>query len=61
MTKQYFTIHSIQAINNKQYSVVVANIQNTPEKLEKAKTLYDTNNWHYEFHDIKIDTKFTII
>lgn len=59
MTEQnkYFTIHSVTALQNKAFSIVVANIDNTPEKIKLARELYPIENWHFEYHNIKKDLK----
>lgn len=56
---KYFSIHSVAALNNKQFSEVIANIDNTPSKVEMAKELYpNIEDWWFEFHDYKKDMKW---
>lgn len=50
MQTPYFSIHSIKALESREFSVFRANIENTPEKLELAKKLYPSSNWFIEFH-----------
>jgi hypothetical protein len=57
MRKPYFTIHSINALENRAFSVFRANIENTPDKLELAKKLYPSYSWYIEFHDVKISVR----
>jgi hypothetical protein len=57
MRKQYFSIHSIKALENRAFSVVRANIENTPEKLELARKLFPSSCWYIEFHDVKISVR----
>jgi hypothetical protein len=57
MRKQYFSIHSIKALENRAFSVFRANIDNTPDKLELAKKLYPSDSWYIEFHDVKISVR----
>lgn len=53
----FFSIHSVNALENKAFSIVHANIENTPEKVELARSLYPIENWHFEFHDYKINMR----
>jgi hypothetical protein len=57
MRKPYFTIHSIKALESRAFSVFLANIDNTPNKLELAKKLYPSSVWYIEFHDVKISVR----
>jgi hypothetical protein len=57
MRKQYFTIHSIKALESRAFSVFRANIDNTPDKLELARKLYPSSVWYIEFHDVKISVR----
>jgi len=57
MHTKFFSIHSIQALKNKQFSIVLANIENTTEKIELARNLYPIEDWHFEFHNYKIDMR----
>jgi hypothetical protein len=50
MRKPYFTIHSIKALENRAFSVVRANIENTTDKLELARKLYPSSHYYFEFH-----------
>jgi hypothetical protein len=54
---QYFSIHSVKALENKQFSIVRANIDNTPEKIKLARELYPIEDWHFEFHNYKYDMR----
>lgn len=50
MRTPYFSIHSIKALESRQFSVIRANIENTPEKLELAKKLFPSSKFYFEFH-----------
>jgi hypothetical protein len=50
MNKPLFSIHSIKALEARSFSVLRANIENTPEKLELAKNLYPSSQFYIEFH-----------
>jgi len=50
MQKPLFSIHSIKALESRQFSVIRANIENTPEKLELAKKLFPSSKFYFEFH-----------
>jgi hypothetical protein len=54
-TTKYFSIHSLKAIESKQFSVICGNIQNIPEKVSLAKKLYNKKDWHFEYHNTKKD------
>ena len=53
--ERYFSIHSLSALNNKQFSVVMANIDNTPDKVKLAQELYPEPDFYIEFHNTKIN------
>jgi len=57
MKTQFFSIHSINALQCKQFAVVRANIYNTPEKVELAKSIYPADKYHFQFHDYKLDMR----
>lgn len=59
MNKPLFSIHSIKALEARTFSVLRANIENTPEKLELAKQLYPSSDFYFEFHFTPISLKFT--
>jgi hypothetical protein len=59
--KKYFSIHSVKALKNKQFSIFRANIENTIEKLELAKNMFPSNDWYIEFHNYKISLNPVII
>lgn len=50
MQTPYFSIHSIKALENRAFSVVRGNIENTTEKLELAKKLFPSSFYYFEFH-----------
>jgi len=50
MKNPLFSVHSIKALESRAFSVIRANIENTPEKLELAKNLYPSSNYYFEFH-----------
>lgn len=50
METPYFSIHSIKALESREFSVLRANIENTPDKLELAKKLYPNSKYFIEFH-----------
>ena len=57
---KYFSIHSIQAIKAKQFSIVVANIADTPERLKLANELYPDDKYLIERHFVKYDLSVII-
>jgi hypothetical protein len=57
---KYFSIHSVNALEKKEFSIVVANIENTIEKIELARYLYPIKDFHIEYHNYKIDMRVTI-
>jgi hypothetical protein len=50
MKTPLFSIHSIAALESRSFSVLRANIENTPEKLELARNLYPSSDFYFEFH-----------
>ena len=50
MKTPLFSIHSIKAVEARSFSVLRANIENTPEKLELAKKLFPSSEFYIEFH-----------
>jgi hypothetical protein len=59
-TEKYFSIHSIAALESKAFSIVLANIDNTSEKLELAKKLFESENFYIEFHNYKQDLRVVV-
>lgn len=57
MKTPYFSIHSIKALEDRCFSVIRANIENTPEKLELAKNLFPISFYYIEFHHTPISLK----
>jgi hypothetical protein len=57
MRSAFFSVHSVKALENRQFSIVHANIENTPDKVELARSLYPIEDWHFEFHNYKIDMR----
>ena len=57
MRSAFFSIHSVKALENRAFSIVHGNIENTPEKVELARSLYLIEDWHFEFHNYKIDLR----
>jgi hypothetical protein len=57
MCKPLFSIHSIKALEARCFSVLRANIENTPDKLEIAKKLYPSSEFYIEFHQEPISLK----
>ena len=57
MRSAFFSVHSVKALENRQFSIVCANIENTPDKVELARSLYPIEDWHFEFHNYKIDMR----
>jgi len=55
MEAPYFTIHSIVAMDARSFSIWRANIDNTPDQLERARAMFDEKDWYFEFHDFKYD------
>lgn len=49
----YFSIISIAAIEKKEFSIVVANIDNTEDKRKLASELYPSEHYFFNYHDIK--------
>jgi hypothetical protein len=50
MKTPYFSIHSIKALESRSFSVIRANIENTPEKLELSRKLFPISKFYIEFH-----------
>ena len=50
MKTPLFSIHSIAALETRSFSVLRANIENTPDKLELARNLYPSSDFYFEFH-----------
>jgi hypothetical protein len=59
MNAPLFSIHSIKALEARSFSVLRANIENTPEKLELAKKLFPSSDFYFQFHFTPISLKFT--
>jgi hypothetical protein len=57
MNAPLFSIHSIKALEARSFSVLRANIENTPEKLELAKKLFPSSDFYFEFHNNPISLK----
>lgn len=57
MRSAFFSVHSVKALENRAFSIVHGNIENTPEKVELARSLYPIEDWHFEFHNYKIDLR----
>ena len=57
MRSAFFSVHSVKALENRQFSIVHANIENTPDKVELARSIYPIEDWHFEFHNYKIDMR----
>ena len=57
MRSAFFSIHSVKALENRAFSIVHGNIENTHEKIELARILYPIEDWHFEFHNYKIDLR----
>lgn len=57
---KYFSIHSVKALENREYSIVMANVNNTTEKVELARSIFPIEDWHIEYHNYKIDMRVTI-
>ena len=57
MRSAFFSVHSVKALENGAFSIVHGNIENTPEKVELARSLYPIVDWHFEFHNYKIDLR----
>ena len=53
MEEKYITIHSLEALNAKQVSIILANIDNTPEKLKLAEETYPLEFYYIEKHNTK--------
>lgn len=57
MKTPLFSIHSIKALEARSFSVLRANIENTPEKLELAKSLFPSSDFFFQFHYTPISLK----
>jgi hypothetical protein len=57
---EYFSIHSVYALNNGEFSIICANIPNTKEKISLAKEIFPVNDWHIQFHNDKINMSWMI-
>lgn len=53
MEEKYITIHSLEALKAKQFSIILANIDNTPEKLKLAEETYPLEFYYIEKHKTK--------
>ena len=60
INKKYFTIHSLVALKNRSYSIFRANIDNTIEKVQLAKSLYNDIEFMFEYHNEKKCMKIVI-
>jgi hypothetical protein len=58
--KKYFSIHHLDSLDKKSFSIVRANIDNTYEKTKLAREIYDIKNFHFEFHNDKKSLKVMI-
>jgi hypothetical protein len=58
---KYFSIHSVNALEKREYSIIMANVNNTPEKVELALSIFPIEDWHIEYHNYKIDMRVTIM
>jgi uncharacterized protein YqfB (UPF0267 family) len=56
--KKYFTVRSYEAIKQKQFSIIHANIENTPEKRKQAAEIYPPEHYFFEYHNCKHNVKF---
>jgi hypothetical protein len=55
---KYFSIHNIQALEDKAaQSIVLANIDNTPEKRKLAREYYPEDSYYFQYHNQKIDMR----
>jgi hypothetical protein len=54
------TIHSVLALKKREYSIVVANIPNTDENLEKISKQYPKEDFFLEFHFTRKDMRWVI-
>lgn len=55
---KYFSIHNIQALVDKAaQSIVLANIDNTPEKIKLAREYYPEDSYYFEYHNYKKDMR----
>jgi hypothetical protein len=53
----FFSVHSVNSLEKRQFSIIHANIDNTPEKVELARSFYPKEDFHFEFHSCKYDMK----
>jgi hypothetical protein len=60
MNKKYFSVHSINAMKAKQFSIFRANIENTKDKIELATNIFPSDNWIFEYHDEKKSLKVVL-
>jgi len=55
---KYFSIHNIQALEDKDaQSIVLANVDNTPEKRKLAREYYPEDSYYFQYHNQKIDMR----
>lgn len=57
MRSAFFSIHSVKALEKREFSIFLGNIENTPKKVELARSIYPIEDWYFEFHDYKIDLR----
>jgi hypothetical protein len=51
--KKYFSVHCLNALESRQFSILRANIENTYEKRKLARKVYPFEKYHIEYHDEK--------
>jgi len=58
MNSPYITVHSVAAMDARRFTIWIANIENTPEKLAKVRALYPEPDWYVELHHAKYDMRW---
>ncbi len=52
---KYFNIHSIKALENGQYSIVLGNVENTEDRVKLAISLYPSELYYIEYCNYKVN------
>lgn len=55
--KKYLTVHNLKQLEKKEFSIIIANIQNSEEKRKIAERLYEKENYYIEFHNYRQNLK----
>jgi hypothetical protein len=56
---KFFSIHNRKKLEDKEFSIIRGNIENTLDKVEIAKSIYPDEDWYFEFHNYKHKMNWT--